>query len=29
MLADDPEFDAIMAEIERQRSADYGREVPE
>ena len=29
MLADDPEFDAIMAEIERQRRGDYGREVPE
>ena len=26
MLADDPEFDAIMAEIERARTMDYGRE---
>jgi hypothetical protein len=27
MLADDPDFDAVMAEIERERRADFGREV--
>ena len=27
MLADAPDFDAVMAEIERERRADYGREV--
>jgi hypothetical protein len=29
MLADDAEFDAIMAEIERLRRSDHGREISE
>lgn len=29
MLADDPDFDEVMAEIERYRRTDYGREVAE
>jgi hypothetical protein len=27
MLADAPDFDTVMAEIERERRADFGREV--